>query len=46
MDGFTPLVLDDEQQPLTTPAQLAEPGEWLAVRAGDSALIVWFPAAE
>lgn len=48
MDGFIPLVLDEEQAltvaSATVPA--AEKGDWIAVRAGDSALIMWFPAGE
>lgn len=45
MDGFTPLALDETQLLMTeTSRPPTEPGEWVAVRAGDSALVIWFPA--
>lgn len=39
MDGYTPLVLDDE--PVMTPVTEAE-AMWVAVRVGDSVMFVWF----
>mgnify|MGYP001807233651 CR=1 FL=1 len=40
MDGYTPLVLDDE--PVMTPAIASTEAAWVAVRAGDSVMFVWF----
>ncbi|WP_165772043.1 hypothetical protein [Niveispirillum lacus] len=42
MDGSTPLVLTEDQR-LTTAPPPTESGEWVAVRAGDNALMIWFP---
>lgn len=41
MDGHTPLVLEEEAMP--APASTPEAGEWVAVRAGESAMTIWFP---
>lgn len=43
MDGFTPLVLEEKQMSASVPAPQIETGEWVAMRVGDSAMIVWFP---
>lgn len=40
MDGYTPLVLDDG--PVVTPVIAEMQAEWVAVRAGDSVMFVWF----
>ncbi|MGQ3047486.1 MAG: hypothetical protein ACT6Q8_17830 [Niveispirillum sp.] len=40
MDGYTPLVLNDE--PMVTPAITETKAEWVAVRVGDSVMFVWF----
>ena len=42
MDGHAPLVLEEET--MLAPASPPETGEWVAVRAGDSAMTIWFPA--
>lgn len=42
MDGYTPLVLDDE--PVMTPVIAETKAEWVAVRVGDSVMFVWFEA--
>lgn len=44
MDGYTPLVLDDE--PVMTPVTAEAEAMWVAVRVGDSVMFVWFAGEE
>ncbi|GGE80201.1 hypothetical protein [Niveispirillum cyanobacteriorum] len=44
MDGYTPLVLDDE--PVMTPAIADAEAAWVAVSVGDSVMFVWFGGEE
>ncbi|MBP7335001.1 hypothetical protein [Niveispirillum sp.] len=46
MDGFTPLALEEDQMLTAVPPSLVEAGEWVAVRAGDSAMMIWFPTGD
>lgn len=46
MDGFTPLALEEDRMLTVAAPPVAEAGEWVAVRAGDNALMIWFPVAE
>lgn len=46
MDGYTPLVLEEDQMLTAASLPVVEAGDWVAVRAGDSALVIWFPARD
>lgn len=46
MDGFNPLVLEEDQRLTAVAPSLVESGEWVAVSVGDSALMIWFPAGD
>ncbi|MFY8095559.1 MAG: hypothetical protein ACOVN0_18930 [Niveispirillum sp.] len=46
MDGFTPLALEEDQMLTAVVPSPLESGEWVAVSAGDNAMMIWFPAAD
>ncbi|MFV3127606.1 hypothetical protein [Niveispirillum sp. KHB5.9] len=46
MDGFATLSPKEDQEIAVPNGPVMEAGEWVAVSAGDSAYMVWFPAAD